>query len=131
MHETLCALLMTAALAAQSSNPSDWIGVWQGELDGQPSVILTLAADGGSIAGTLVLNGISRDDGTPHIALREAHVLLHPAISGTTLSFEVRGIRGSGKMMSFTVEETSSERAKFHCLNCGNDAPVVEITKQD
>jgi hypothetical protein len=130
MQETLCALLIAAA-TVQSSSPFDWIGVWQAEIDGQPNVVLTLAADSGSIAGTLVLNGISRDGGQPHIAVREAHVLLHPTLSGMTLSFEVRGIRGSGRMMSFTVEETSNERAKIHCLNCGADAPVVEITKQD
>ena len=133
MQETLCALLIsTACLAAvQSSSPTDWIGVWQGELDGQPSVILTLAADEGTLQGTLVLNGISREGGTPHIAVREAHVLLHPMVTGTTLSFDVNGVRGSRGKMNFSVELTSGERAKIRCLSCGDDAPVVEITKED
>ena len=53
MQETFCSLLIAAtALAAQSSSPSDWIGVWQGELDGQPSVTLTLAKDSGTLEGT-------------------------------------------------------------------------------
>ena len=60
MHETICALLIAATtLAAQSTNPSDWIGVWQGELDSLPSVTLTLAEDTGTLEGTLVLNIIT------------------------------------------------------------------------
>ena len=133
MHDTLCALFMSTALlaATQSSSPSDWVGVWQGELDGQTSTVLTLASDDGSLRGTLVLNGISRDDGTPHIAVRETHWLLHPTLNGKTLSFAVKGIRGSDTTMNFTVEQTSGSKAQIHCLNCGEDAPVVEITKQD
>jgi len=133
MQETLCAfLVMTTCLSAiQTSGPLDWIGVWQAELDGQPSLVLTLAADDGTLQGTLVLNGISRDGGAPHIAVREVHVLLQPRVSGTTISFEVKQVRGSEKTMDFTVQQTSIGTARIHCLNCGDDAPVVEITKQD
>ena len=60
MQETFCALFIAATtLAAQSTSPSDWAGVWQGELDGQPSVVLTLARDNGTLEGTLVLNVIN------------------------------------------------------------------------
>jgi hypothetical protein len=132
MQENLCALLIAATtLAVQSSSPSNWVGVWQGELEGLPSVILTLATDDGSLQGTLVLNGISGEGGTPHISVRETHVLLHPKLSGMALSFEVKGLRGSSRIMDFTVEQTSSSRAAIHCLNCGDNAPVVEITKAD
>ena len=132
MQETLCALLIAATtIATQSSSPSDWVGVWQAELDGQPSTILTLAADNETLQGTLVLNGISRDGGTPHIAVRETHALLHPALTGTRLSFAVKGVRGSSTTMNFTVELIAHEHATLHCLNCGDDAPTVEMTKQD
>lgn len=120
----------SATFAQNGSNP-DWTGVWQGELEGLPSVILTLATDDGSLEGTLVLNGINGDGGTPHIAVRETHMLLHPKLSGMTLSFEVKRLRGSSTTMEFTVEKTSNTTAKIHCLNCGSDAPVVEITRQD
>ena len=90
MQETLCALLIAAtALAHQSSSTSDWIGVWQGELDGQPSVTLTLAEDTGMLEGTLVLNIISRDNGQPQIIAREPHVLMRPHVDCVKLSFEV------------------------------------------
>lgn len=131
MQETLCALLIAAATFAIQPTPSDWVGVWQGELDGIPSVVLTLAADDGALQGTLVLNGINNDGGTPHIAVRETHVILHAALNGNSLSFAVKGLRGSSTTMNFTVEQTSGESAKLHCLNCGADAPIVEMTKQD
>lgn len=111
---------------AASQDISRFVGIWQGELDGLPSAILTLAADDGTLQGTLVMNGISREGGSPHIAVRETHLLLHPSLSGTTLSFAVKGRRGT---MDFTVERTSNTSANIHCLNCGSDSPTVEITK--
>lgn len=132
MQLTLSALLIAVTtMLLQSSSLINWIGVWQAELDGQPSTILTLAADDGSLQGTLLLNGISRDAGTPHIAVHETHAILHPALNGTKLSFAVKGVRGSSTTMNFTVEQTSSVRAQLHCLNCGDHAPTVEMTKQD
>src|SRR3569833_2360431 len=115
MQKTLCALLIAASsMASQSNNPSDWVGVWQAQLDGQPSTILTLAADDGTLQGTLVLNGISRDGGSPHIAVRETHALLHPALNGTKLSFSVKGLRGSTTTMNFTLYQTSNDSAQLH-----------------
>jgi hypothetical protein len=118
MQETLCALLVAATtVAIQSSSPSDWIGVWQGELDGQPSIVLTLAMDEGTLQGTLVLNGINNNGGSPHIAVHEAHVLLHPSLHGSSLSFAVKRQRGSGTTMDFSAKQTSNHSAKIHCLN--------------
>src|SRR5690242_893399 len=90
----ICSALIIAGLpaTAQDSVDAGWIGVWQGELDGLPSAILTLAKDDGKLDGTLVLNGISRSGGTPHIAVREAHVLMHPKLNGNTLSFDLKRV---------------------------------------
>ena len=142
--ESVCALFLGSVMAiavcmsfnnttvlAQAATASPWVGVWQGQLDGLPSVILTLATDDGTLEGTLVLNGISREGGTPHVAVREVHVVLHPSVSGMTLSFDVKGLRRSLTTMNFTVEQTAADSAKIHCLNCGDDAPTVEITKLD
>lgn len=133
MRETLCALFLSTALlaATQSSNQSDWVGIWQGELDGQPSVTLTLAQDNGALEGTLVLNIISRDGGQAHIIAHEPHTLIQPHVDGMMLSFQLKRIDGTSDSMLFHVEMTSHENATFHCLNCGDDSPVVEITKQD
>jgi hypothetical protein len=135
MKMSLCGtrfvLLIASAAGAQATNDSDWVGVWQAELDGQPSTILTLAEDTGSVQGTLVLNGLNSNGGTPHIAVHETHVLMHPKVNGTTLSFAVKRLRESAPTMEFTVQRTTQTTAKIHCLNCGASAPVVEITKQN
>ncbi|HEY1579774.1 MAG TPA: hypothetical protein VGF82_22120 [Terracidiphilus sp.] len=133
MHETLCALFLSTAMlaASQSSSSSEWVGIWQGELDGQPSVTLTVAQDNATLEGTLVLNIITRDGGKPHIVAHEPHTLMHPQVDGVTLSFQLRRIDGTSDPMRFHVEMTSHEKAKIHCLNCGDNAPVVEITKLD
>jgi hypothetical protein len=132
MQETLCALFIAATtLAAQSTSPSDWAGVWQGELDGQPSVVLTLAQDNGSLEGTLVLNIITRDGARPHIIAHEPHTLIQPEVHGARLSFRLKRIDGSSEPMNFSFELTSADRAKIHCHNCGENAPTVEMTKQD
>ena len=124
-----CNCLSTAALA-QTTGASSWVGIWQGELEGLPSVILTLGDDSGTIQGTLVLNGINRE-GSLHIAVHEVHALLHPTENGATLSFAVKGLRGSDKTMNFTVEQKSEHTAQIHCLDCGDNAPTVELTRED
>lgn len=127
----LCVLISIACtITAQTTSDAGWIGVWQGELDGQPSAILTLAGDTGTLEGTLVLNGISREGGQPHIAVRETHVLMHLHIERNTLSFQVKGIRGSNDLMDFTVTLSDSGSATIHCSNCGSDAPSVPLTKE-
>jgi hypothetical protein len=125
-------MIMMCCAAAQSNSNSGWVGVWQGELDGQPSVILTLAEDTGTLEGTLVLNIIKREEGgQAHIVAHEPHVLVHPMINGSRLSFQLKRLNPSSPMMDFTVTLTAERSARIHCLTCGDDAPVVEMTKQD
>jgi len=132
MHETLCALIIAATtMAAQSSCPSDWSGVWQGELDGQPSIVLTLAQDNGALGGTLVFNIINRDGGQPRIIAHEPHTIMQPRLDDARFSFQLKRIDASASPMNFSVELTSADRAKIHCHNCGENAPTVEMTKQD
>jgi hypothetical protein len=109
----------------------NWVGVWQAELDGQPSAILTLGEDTGSLEGTLVLNGINREGGQPRIAVRETHVLMHAHVDGNTLSFQLKRLRGASELMNFTVVFAENGSATMHCSNCGSEAPVVAMTKED
>jgi len=132
MGGVVCVGLLAAGLAAaQSDDDAAWVGIWQAELDGQPSAVLTLAEDNGALEGTLVLNGISRDGGQPHVAVREAHALMHLRLDGRTFSFQVKRKNASRPLMNFTVDLTAQGKAMLHCLNCGDDAPVVEMTKED
>jgi hypothetical protein len=128
----VCAgMIVLCCAAAQSNSNSGWVGVWQGELDGQPSVILTLAEDTGTLGGTLVLNIINREDGRARVIASEPHVLVRPSLEEHTLSFQLNRIDESSNMMDFTVTLTAHGTANIHCLNCGEDAPVVEMRKED
>jgi len=124
-------MIALCSAASQSDTEAGWVGVWQGELDGQPSVILTLAEDTGTLEGTLVLNIINREDGQARVVAHEPHVLVHPRLEGPTLSFQLKRLDASSPMMDFTVTLKAGGSATIHCLNCGKDAPVVEITKRD
>ena len=132
MGGVVCVMMLAASLAAaQSDQDAGWVGTWRAEFGGQPSALLTLATDNGPLEGTLVLNGISRDGGQPHIAVRETHVLMHPRLEGRTLSFQVRRMDDSSPLMKFAVDLTAQGKARIHCLNCGNETPVVELVKED
>ncbi len=121
--------LLTTIAFAQSQGDAKWIGVWQGTLDGQPSVTLTLAEDSGELGGTIVLNMISRDGGQPHVVSIQPHTLVHPRLDAGKLSFELNRPDRSGNPMNFTVALTPEGKARIHCLNCGPDAPTVDLVK--
>lgn len=125
---TLAAVLIASA-TAQPTNPSQWVGVWQSTLDGQPGATLTLADDTGQLGGTLVLNVILKDDGQPRIAASEPHLLLNLNRNGSNLSFDVKKIDGSAGLLHFALTLTSGGMARIHCMNCGAGAPTVEMDR--
>src|ERR1700734_3701683 len=101
----LAPLLATVAFA-QSGGDATWIGVWQGTLDGQPSVTLTLAEDSGDLGGTIFLNVIPREGGKTHVVRTEPHTLVHPRLDANKLSFDLNRPDKSGDPMNFTVALT-------------------------
>jgi hypothetical protein len=113
---------------AQAAGNAAWVGVWQGELDGQPSVTLTLAEDTGELGGTVVLNMVSREGGSPHVIGSESHVLLHPRIDGRTLSFQAKQSRNN-RELQVAVTITADGKAQLRCLNCGVDSPATELVR--
>jgi hypothetical protein len=124
----ICAASFVACAAtAETPASSQWDGVWQGWLDGQPSVTLTLAEDTGELGGTLVLNLVEKQDGQARVAAIEPHVLVRPRVDGKQLTFGVR--RPDGDLVNFTVALTPEGKARIHCTDCGADAPVVDMTR--
>jgi hypothetical protein len=117
------------AATAQSGSNSQWVGMWQAQLDGVPSVILTLGDDTGQIAGAVVFNVVSREGGQPHILGHDAHVLMNPQLDGDTLHFQVIR-RGDSRLLEMTVQITADGAAKFHCQNCGGEDPVVDMVRE-
>jgi hypothetical protein len=121
---------LAAAQATGDSQASPWIGVWQGTLDGQPGTTLTLARDTGELGGTLVLDMVERDaDGHAYVAASEPHTLMHPRLEGDTLTFSVRQPPNGGQLRHFAVALTPEGKARIHCTDCGQGAPVVDMER--
>jgi hypothetical protein len=130
----LMALITLAADSsgiAQPPKAADWIGIWNADLNGQPTGTLTLADDTGRLGGTVVLDMVSREGGTPHVIVSDAHVLIGPHVDGNTLTFQVKIKRpdGSISLADFAVIYLSADQASIHCTNCGSNAPVVGLVK--
>jgi hypothetical protein len=125
---SLCIVCASSYAAwGQSVSQSSWLGVWNGKLDGQPGMTLTLADDTGQLGGTLVFNMIIRQGSTAHVAESDAHVLMHPRLEGDTLSFQV--LRASdAKLLQIAAKFVDSEKLELRCLNCG-DGPTAELLK--
>jgi hypothetical protein len=123
------AMAVAGAHAAASGESAAWVGVWNGQLDGQPGVRLTVGNDTGELGGTVVFNVIRKENGQARVVGSSTHVLMHPKLEGNTLSFEV--VRQSDlRELQMTVKLESEGKAKLQCLNCGEDAPVAEIVRE-
>ena len=113
---------------AESQQYADWLGVWHAELDGQPSVTLTLADDTGSIGGTVVLNLIEKEPGgSAHIVQTDVHVLMNPRMEQNRLSFACK--KPSGELIHFAVVRNADGVVTIHCMDCGAGAPTVQLTR--
>jgi hypothetical protein len=124
----LLSIALAASLAmAQPADHAQWLGVWQGELDGQPSVVLTLADDNGELGGTVVLNIIRKENGQARVVAMEPHILMSSHVEGETLAFQIKKLEG--ELANFTVKLTAANKAEIHCSNCGSDAPTVDIAR--
>lgn len=122
---------------AQPSTNRTWIGIWNAHVNGQPTATLTLAADTGRLGGTVVLDMVSNEGGTPHVIASEPHVLINPRIHNNSLAFEVRMKRPDGALpnrelivVSFIVTRTPDGKAHIHCVTCGPNAPIVELSRE-
>jgi hypothetical protein len=115
---------------AQPATNTDWVGIWHADADGLPTGTLTLATDTGTLGGTVVLDMVSREGGTPHVIESEPHVLMNPHVDGNTLAFQVKMKKPDGSVVaSFNVTLTSAGKANIHCVNCGANAPAVELVR--
>ncbi|MGA2910029.1 MAG: hypothetical protein ABSE36_20225 [Terracidiphilus sp.] len=125
------AIALCATAKAQTTTNDDWVGIWHAEMGGQPTGTLTLATETGELGGTVVLDMVSDRSGTPKVIASEPHVLMNPVADRNRLTFQVKMQRpqGSGFVASFEVKRTATDKATIHCVNCGADAPVVELVK--
>ncbi len=122
-------IVAAGALAAASSGNNAWVGVWNGEVEGQPSVRLTIGDDTGELGGTVVFNLIKKENGQVRVIGSTTHLLMHPRLDGSTLSFQV--VRPSdSRELQMTVKLESDGKAQLRCLNCGTDTPLAELVRE-
>ncbi len=133
---TIAAMLTATAnaqTAAQSINKPFihpmWTGVWQGNLDGVPAVILTLANDAGEANGTIVFHAIKNENGHAYSFSTEPHTLIHPRVEGNTLSFQVIRGNGSAEVLNMSVELNKDGNIAFSCPNCGPEGSKAELER--
>jgi hypothetical protein len=122
-----CIVCSASRCRAQAFLESDWKGIWQAELDGQPSVTLTLADDAGKLAGTVVFSRFGHDEGRARILGQEPHLLLGVRVSDRTLMFQFKS--PDRRLLDVTVARTAPDQATIHCENCGADAPIVNLVR--
>jgi hypothetical protein len=121
------AIVAATTMSVVAQSPVNPVGVWVGLLEGQPGTTLTLSDDTGGLGGTVVLNAVS---GEGRILFSETHLVLNPRLTGKVLLFQVKSHRkGSNDLLDFRVVFNTDHTAQLHCENCGDDAPVAEMTK--
>jgi hypothetical protein len=131
------AAMITATANAQTAAQSidkpfihpKWTGVWQGTLEGVPSVTLTLADDAGEANGTIVFHAIKNDNGHAYSFSTEPHTLIHPRIDGNTISFQVKRGNGSSEILNMSVELSEDGNVAFSCSNCGSEGSKADLQR--
>jgi hypothetical protein len=127
--KTILIGILTAAMGsvavAQTSN-SRWVGVWQAEMEGQPSVTLTLSEDTGDLGGTIVLARLMRDQGQTRVVAAVPHALLQLHAEGNNLSFQVKRRDKDPAKFALTLEPDGT--AQIHCINCGSPENDPQIS---
>jgi hypothetical protein len=133
---TLAAMLSATAIAQTAAQSIDkpfihpkWMGVWQGNLDGVPAVMLTLADDAGEANGTIVFHAIKNENGHAYSFSTESHTLIHPRVDGNTISFQVKRGNGSSEILNMSVELSKDGNVQFTCTNCGPGGTHAELER--
>jgi hypothetical protein len=119
-----------ALLAATDNPPSQFTGTWEGKMNDQPAVAITLATGGGKVGGTIVFyfQRLGKD-GKWHVeGDNRAQPLIDPRIDGNILSFEVlhhkqHGSAELGPNKKFRLEVTGANEARLREAGKPDDMP--------
>ena len=124
----LAACMCAAQYApAQNGNVSQWVGVWEGQLNDRPGMTVTLGNDAGDLQGTIVFNFFGPEgSGEAHVIGHDAHVLTHMEVHDSTLSFQAK--QGDSRELHFSMKLTADGKAVLNCADCG-EAPSIELNR--
>jgi len=121
------ALAFATFLPAQNKNFEQWVGVWQGMLDNQPGVTVTLGRDAGDLQGTIVFNVVARENGEARVIGHDAHVLIHVNVNDGSLAFHVIRL-GDASELHLTMKLTADNKAVLECADCGGP-PATDLAR--
>lgn len=122
------ALACATLVSAQAPTEPSWVGVWEGKLDGQPGLTVTLGRDTGELGGTIVFNVVAKAQGESeaHVIGHDAHVMTDLQPGPDSLSFQVTR-RGDGHLLHLTLRRTGEKKAALICADCGGPS-LTELT---
>jgi hypothetical protein len=97
MRTMLVLLLSCVSLAFADDKNAAVTGVWRGEMDGLPAIVMTVSDEGDELTGAVVFYLIRRDEGQPARSSPGApEPMFHLKFDGRVLSFQVSHRRAHG-----------------------------------
>jgi hypothetical protein len=127
-------LISIALMLAQSKSP--FAGTWEGQMNDQPAVELTIDDTAGTISGSigfyLQLRG---EDGKWHAKDKYVEPLLATQTHGKILTFEVRhhkkhGSPEFGPNVKFVMEVTGTSEANLRQADDSSDAVGLKLNRR-
>src|ERR1700759_789139 len=94
----LIALVLTCACLIVAADKNSVIsGVWRGQMDGVPALVMTISDEGGDLTGAILFYMIRRDEGQPpHSSPGIPEPLFNLKFDGKALDFRVSHRRAHG-----------------------------------
>jgi len=90
MQRLLLLVMSWLCLASGAGNNSAVTGVWRGQIDGLPALVLTISDEGGELTGAIVFYLIRQNDGQPpRSSPGGPEPLFNLKLDGGTLVFRV------------------------------------------
>ncbi len=115
--------------ASGQASTARWVGVWQGQLEAVPGVVLTLSDDLNSLDGMIVFTVLGPDSTKehPNIVGHEVHAMMHPQLNADTLSFQIKSLGHSTDVVEMTFVLTGASEGQLKCPKCGSAGPIEMI----
>jgi hypothetical protein len=108
------------------------LGTWQGETEGQPSVILTVIDNRGKLDGTVVFNVLQKEGDKFKVVNGHQSALLNPNLDGKLFKFDIQDPNDpSGKAtLSFEMRLTGNDEGVLKNVDEDTAAPPVTMKRK-
>jgi hypothetical protein len=130
MHLANRFALAALAVFAYAQPASQFTGTWEGQMNGQPGVQITLASESGKLGGTIVFyfQRLGSDGKWQVEGENRPQPLINPQMNGKILNFEVlhhkkHGGSELGPNKKFRLEVTGAKEARLREAGTPDDIP--------